>query len=278
MRIPRTATVRAITPAVVASCDSDDLRRVPPPALRGRRVTRPAACAGLTPLARARTREHGVAEPRPGVDRPLAEVDVGERGARETRLGVDPEERRAARLRAEVAERARQSSTSRSSAATSRPSTRSRGPSRSDPAGRSLAGRRAGRGTARCVASASVSRATSVGASSSRPNTSRSASVPTRPEPASPRSSALRASGRSTASRRYSRERHLRLRLERGREDVEALVRVDARASGCRENLPVRAEPGRRGRAGDGSSRPPARPGRRARAPPPRPRSASRRR
>ena len=34
MGIPRTASVRAVTPAVVASCDQDDLRRAAATALR----------------------------------------------------------------------------------------------------------------------------------------------------------------------------------------------------------------------------------------------------
>ena len=88
------------------------------------------------------------------------------------------------------------------------------------------------------VASASVSGAISVGASSSCPKRSTSASVPESPAAASPSKVAPRASGTSTASRRYVAERHLGARFDVRGERDEPGVGVD----------PPLARPAERGR------------------------------
>ena len=74
MDIPRTANVRALTPATVASCDKRDVRRVPAPALRGRRLNdasswtfaedaRPTAGRELEAVAAARRADDVAAVP-----------------------------------------------------------------------------------------------------------------------------------------------------------------------------------------------------------------------
>ena len=140
--------------------------------------------------------EDGVRESRPGPLRPVTEVAVAQARASHPRLRIDPEE--AAAL-PEVAERARQV-----------PLT---GPVRAfrvvefeaePPVIRvhaAEAGQHAGEapGNATAVASASVSGAISLGASSSRPNATRSSSVPLAPEAGDPSSKADKPSGSITA-------------------------------------------------------------------------------
>ncbi len=148
-------------------------------------------------------------------------------------------------LRAEVAERRRRRSGLQSSAGSSRPSARSRGPSRSAPCGRSRAARRRDPGTGRSwPRRASPARAAS-GARSSRPKESRSASVPTIPPHGSPRSSADSPSGSTHRLAQVLLEGHAGVTRQLVREQVVAAVRVDPRAFGRREAVAVRPQAGR---------------------------------
>ena len=165
-----------------------------------------------------------------------------------------------------------------SSAGSSRPSARSRGPSRSAPCGRSRAARRRDPGTGRSSPRrASPARAAWARAARGR-SASRSSSVPTIPPHGSPRSSARQPERIEHRLAQVLLERHAGVARELVREQVEAAVRVDPRASGRREAVAVRPRTaGRtRARAGGAPSSPRAPPARRGRSSPPRPRRAPR--
>ena len=213
MDVPRTASVRAVTPV--------DGRRA---ATRRRSTSSSARCSprtrpkqrldkirGLTPsLSACGFGQHCVGQRRPdllGLRRPVAEVPVRE--ARRARAAPRGRPRGTSRCRRSGRTSAA-SCACPSSAATSRRAARSRGPSRSDPPPEARQhADEAGERTS--VASASVSSATSVGAAARARARAGRASVPNSPEAGEPRSSPdelraararRRAGTRRTASRR----------------------------------------------------------------------------
>ena len=92
MGVPRTATVTAMTPCVVASCDQTTFDELLRPLFADEPQRAPSSPAT------------GVREPRPYLLRPVAECRCRERRPTRRRDEIDPEERAAP---AEVTERAR---------------------------------------------------------------------------------------------------------------------------------------------------------------------------
>ena len=134
-----------------------------------------------------------------------------------------------------------------SSAATCGRAARTRAPSRSAPCRPKPGSTPARPGNCTDVASSSVSGATSVGASSSRPSASRSSSGPRYPHAGEPCSAPARPSGSTTDARKYSANGIAGALGDERRRELDAAVRVDAppRRAACSGGPSSGGRPGR---------------------------------